>query len=33
MWLVKNCPNFHVIPSMKYDQIFFNWEPKNKEEF
>ena len=33
MWLVKNCPNFYVMPSMRYDQIFFNWEPKNKESF
>ena len=33
MWLVKNCPNFYVMPSMRYDQIFFNWGPKSKDTF
>lgn len=27
MWLVKDCPNFYTMPSLRYDQVFFNWEP------
>lgn len=33
MWLVKNCPDFYFMPSMRFDQVFFNWEPKDTLNF
>ena len=24
-WLVRNCPNFYFMPSLRYDRIFTTW--------
>ena len=24
-WLVRNCPNFYFMPSLRYDRVFTSW--------
>lgn len=30
-WLVKGCPNFHCLPSDRYDRILFVWDDHSKD--
>lgn len=30
-WLVKNCPDFHFMPSLRYDRAFVEWKDDGRK--
>lgn len=30
-WLIKNCPNFYFMPSLRYDQAFVEWKDDGRK--